>query len=211
MTSIRSVKKSNKKIINDLLYHINFPLSHKRFASSYFVFDLAPASICYFKLKDLPHWLFAIWLDPDRFYFLGEVELLIDKFKPNRTSICHINDIISPIEDIYKLIESDGFLDSEQKEWYFKVKALKSKSSKFNLETYQLVKFVIEKYRDDGLNINLTDWGSNTYPRYIITLQECENQKIIDNIENELKLIDERTPEWTFDRDQIQSKLIKGD
>lgn len=61
--------------------------------NGYFLFDFGKNSVVHFKIKEIPYWLFGLWILDDKekkeytIQFFGEKEDWIDKFKPSRTSI----------------------------------------------------------------------------------------------------------------------------
>ena len=88
---LRTVKKRNKKIINKALcqlsgvYNVHLRCSHL----ACFAFPLQPAMECIFQLKQLPGWVFGIFLNGEGGYdIFGEISSLIDKFRPYHIPTC---------------------------------------------------------------------------------------------------------------------------
>lgn len=114
-TRIRNKKIKNKNISRheDILDNIkkHYKIKDKKYHDGYFVIYKGICSICIFRIKEIPEWLFGIWLTEEGFKIFGEHEELIDKFKPSKTYISYENDIEGFMNEIEQL--------EQDKELYF--------------------------------------------------------------------------------------------
>ena len=151
---------------------------------------MPPCSICHFKIKELPHWLFAIWISNDTITFFGEIEITIDKFKPGHTSVLY-TDVGWFIQEIYSIIDKGGFRTLEQEKEYLETKSMIDEASIFNLETHQLIKQLLHDTLDDGHDVEFTEnvgWD----PHYHFDILDPITKQVSDDIETKVNLINDR-------------------
>jgi hypothetical protein len=112
----RDIKKRNKKIHCELLSRLKpFTVTDVRFYSHYFIFNAGSAAICHFRIKELPHWLFGIWITKHKPVIFGQIEILIDKFKPSYSEL-NSDDPVKFREHLQILKNKGGFFSEEDKE-----------------------------------------------------------------------------------------------
>lgn len=119
----KMTKSKNLKRHLDILKVLSksFTVENLLMQNEYYFYDLGFNGICYFSVKEIPDWQFAIWLrDKGNYNIFGCPNDLIDKFKPsscelsyNQDSlakfICELNQIIE--EPIIKFVEAMGLKD----------------------------------------------------------------------------------------------------
>lgn len=106
--------KQNKKVLKQILNSLrqDFTLSNIDIGSD--------NSVAHFSIDNIPEWKFGIWVyySPETkrypYELFGQVEILIDKFKPSRSDI-DINDI-SLFKNILNKMKDDGWKTLDEKE-----------------------------------------------------------------------------------------------
>lgn len=96
-------KLTNRELIEDFLKEFEFlgySIENKRYMDGYFIFDYGTDSVCWFNIKGLPGWRFALWnaeginkkylateygVETAELIFFTQYEKDIDKFKPSRS------------------------------------------------------------------------------------------------------------------------------
>lgn len=77
----------------NLLKEHGFTVTDVSVGNGYFLFEFGKNSVVHFKIKEIPYWLFGLWILKDKekkvytIQFFGEKIDWIDKFKPSRTTI----------------------------------------------------------------------------------------------------------------------------
>ena len=169
-----------------------------RYLEEYFVFDFSKAAICHFKIKEIPGWLFGIWLNDERHKYdiFGEPEEFIDKFKPGATyySYKNISEFIEKMIDVrdnydyymakdwYDRKEDIGRNDAAKISEVIKRHELKLiQEAKEELEDWRYTFDFFKKRIFDEIPqleaVGVFDWHSKgwiTYPRFSLTLQVKE-------------------------------------
>lgn len=102
MPKLRNLTNRNliKDFIKDLQEETGFHFYDIKFGNGYFVFEYDKDSICHFKIKEIPGFLFAIWLSKicnlkeyghgfidAELYLFSQPILTLDKFKPTRCAL----------------------------------------------------------------------------------------------------------------------------
>ena len=102
MPKLRNLTNRNliKDFIKDLQEETGFHFYDIKFGNGYFVFEYDKDSICHFKIKEIPGFLFAIWLSKNcnlkeyghgfidaELYLFSQPILTLDKFKPTRCAL----------------------------------------------------------------------------------------------------------------------------
>lgn len=103
MKEVKPKRMSRRNLINSFLDNLskraNVTILDIKYKSDYFVFNYGKDSICHFRIKELPDFLFAVWKgsnvnldyygadfkDAELLFFTQPI-LTIDKFKPSRSS-----------------------------------------------------------------------------------------------------------------------------
>lgn len=168
----RDIKKRNKKTHCKLLSYLKpFTVTDVRFYSHYFIFNAGSAAICHFRIKELPHWLFGIWITKHKPVIFGQIEILIDKFKPSYSEL-NSDDPLKFREHLQILKTKGGFFSEEDKEAFWEEKKTLNKLKVANLQYYQeITKFIVNfNMAHDSMDLRLKDLGENTFPRYWVTV-----------------------------------------
>ncbi len=112
----------NKKRANNILDIIEsngFHVTSKKFGSGYFIYSLGSNAVCHFKLKELPDFLFGIWLyDNNKFEIFGQFELYLDKFKPSRNEVSKKTTLESFLEGIKFIQENHDRYITDSYWWW---------------------------------------------------------------------------------------------
>jgi len=102
---MEDILKTNKDYIenflNTLEKEFNIHCTKRRFSDGYFIMDYGEDSVCMFKIKEIPDFIFGIWMSSNidlNYYDVSYKEsklilftqpiINIDKFRPNRSSFC---------------------------------------------------------------------------------------------------------------------------
>ncbi len=142
------------KLILDKIRN-KFTITDEQYLEGYFVFDFGKNSVCHFKLKETPGWLYGIWLGTKqngykyKYKLIGEHEEFIDKFKPSRTYINVTNntkrfiDIVSKIQENPKLyfVDSCTYGDALELQGEERVAFVEEKYNEF-------IKDIIQREKD---------------------------------------------------------------
>lgn len=114
---MKLAKKSNMAAIQSVLKKVyeRFTVGKVRYGNGYFIFYKGPNSVCHFSIKETPGWKYGIWLGhKGQYEIFGEHIDLIDKFKPSRTYVSHMNDMESFLKQVQAIQENPKlyFVDS---------------------------------------------------------------------------------------------------
>lgn len=113
----KQIKKNvYEKLFSNLEKFLNVKITNKNFEISRS--ELNDFSLSSFKIKECPEWRFGIWFMNKELTLYGEHNLLIDKFKPTRTSffidIKNEKDFLTAISKMKHIIKN-GYIDDEMK------------------------------------------------------------------------------------------------
>lgn len=177
----RTLKKHNKKTINNILNKIPFTITRKSFGSAYFIFKFEENSICWFWLKEFPLYKFGIWLNKDNSYSVfGEAICLIDKFKPSASTISETN-IISFNKELFLIHNKD----ISYKEYFRDIKyrlADEKRINKYNKDVLNsLISFIKDFNKKYENKMELKFKKYNKYESSTIDLFINENYKLSNN------------------------------
>ena len=104
-------KRRNRQRCDEVLKSISkhFKIVSKTYLDGYFIFSHGNSSVCHFKLKETPFWLYGLWVGKDGFQLFGEHFDLVDKFKPSRTYVSTTNSIDEFLSKVKEIQEEPKF------------------------------------------------------------------------------------------------------
>ena len=135
-------KLSNKALIESALDNLQkdskMHFYNIEFGNSYFVFDLGKNSICHFKIKEIPGFIFAIWTkscfnseqfncsDSDELIIFSQFERYLDKFKPSRSGLqAFMGRYVDVRQENQETLDLDNIKKSDYREYWNNWDALK--------------------------------------------------------------------------------------
>jgi len=181
----RIIKKRNKKYIQNILNQLKGVHKARFMCPRLVIFSFAnqPANDCIFRLKQFPKWLFGIFLDGEGGYdIFGEIEILIDKFRPYHTTTCEKNIVLFQ-KRLDRIIVNNGFINEEHRTIYQEeVIEIKSKQKfQFNMWKKMTAKIQEIEAKNKSIKIqiqNVNSKGFQSYPKYeLIPMEDAENEQ----------------------------------
>lgn len=166
----RIAKKLNKRIVNKYIFEKlskAFTVTEITCSSAYYGNNKQESySNFYFKIVELPEWIFGIQMMvkdnkivSEQTYLLGEIDIIIDKFKVGRVSLCKTYcDLSYFIYYIQIAISNNGFLNNKQKEEYEFYRDEKITILKQNREFYHLFTHLVKKYNKKWEGVAKAYW-----------------------------------------------------
>ena len=219
----RHICKRNKYFIKKNILSIVskvFKIKDKRYGNGYFIFTFAGNSICHFHLEELPHWKFGIWLSEDKtkkktYQIFGQIEVLIDKFKPYASNLCFSD--VKKFNTAFKSIHlKGGFSEPYEKELYDnEIESIK-KADVVNKENYEIVKKAVDAFNQENkkiANVKIVDGNTKhwrTSPRYsfqFFTDDKVGNDVLIEALKPLVKTLDEVDKKYTMDNCDFYFKV----
>ena len=175
----RKTEKRNKRVIEKVLEKLKpLHVCDVKYGNGYFIFTFGGNMVCHFHLKELPNWKFGIWLNDDnpghiKHTLFGQVEILIDKFKPSRSDIDCTN-AEDFVKEVNAIIAKGGFVDADQEEEFLSETQRKKESDIWNKRYYEHLCNFIKDFnkRHELICLKTRDLGANCMPRYWIDLYE---------------------------------------
>lgn len=190
----RKNQERHQKLLNTLNEYCLTP-TVLRYLDGYFIFDFDKSSVCHFNIKELPGWLFGIWLgdNKNQYSIFGEPEEYIDKFKPSAVQYSYEN-----IDEFAKqMVEiRDNFDYYMANDWYAHDEDLQKEDIEKIAEVIENHKLKLEQEAEEDFEdwkytfnffksgifeeipqleaVGVFDWnvgGMECSPRFLLTLQ----------------------------------------
>lgn len=212
-------KRKNRNKHQEILSIISqngFTLDNVYYLDGYFIFPFEKSAVCHFRLKELPNYLLAIWLNVDeehKIQLFAEHYDYLDKFKPSAVNYLSYNvyEFIDMIKDIkhnydYHYVSYTETLDRNDKQ---KIKEIldeiQEEKEKERENDYLDWKYTFDFFKSGIFNlipelvsVGIKDenvGGADCSPRYRLTLEVTKDfykqfdfvkNNIIDPVLNEM-------------------------
>lgn len=179
-----------------------------KIGNGYFIFEFGDNSVAHFKIKELPGWLFGVWLSYDEnirnnitIQWFCQQELWLNKFKPSNSTICCktticIDDFIASLlegnddvysVDFYEIIDNINFM--KKYPYLAAYRDITGEDLNTNYITKKYAKrFVKKENKQNTHRINMAEKLEKTLANIVVKevnkIEGIEHIKLIDENED---------------------------